>query len=247
MAKATFCPFLLIASEGMSIDEISEKFLDKSILYIDKCFEHEIDIEISRNIWEKTLDLFPWNTRGDQVLMQYVSLWRKLIFIRLQKKAKFIDVCKNEESTNECNQTCNMNMLGDMKYFWYDWLVYWQTGQVIKGKYLNGIFGDEIVCGPKQKHNCFKHIFIQELPEMLILLQPMYLKYPKTLPHKGDFPFVPPTHWGQNNISLKGKNGGYVDKENNEWIWGTHHGDHWDVQLAKGHNYMRVSPDGKKL
>lgn len=73
---------------------------------------------------------------------------------------------------------------------------------------------------------------------------PMYLKYPNTLPC-GEYPFVPPPNWCQSGFELKGNKNGFLDRDGNEWQWGTHHGPHWDVQIARGGGHIRVTPEGR--
>ena len=92
------------------------------------------------------------------------------------------------------------------------------------------------------------------------------------LPSKGTYRYLPPRGYNPCNPLPKGKNGGYIDRFENEWVQGPYHGDpskpffkEWDVQLspigegkwnirggasksqAKGVSYyINVRPDGMK-
>ena len=59
------------------------------------------------------------------------------------------------------------------------------------------------------------------------------------LPSKGTYRYLPPKGYNPCNPLPKGKNGGYIDRFENEWVQGPYHGDpskpffkEWDVQLS---------------
>lgn len=69
----------------------------------------------------------------------------------------------------------------------------------------------------------------------------------KGLPTGGSIPYVPPRHWTSSQPLPRGRRGGYMDADGNEWVAprGRLIGErHWDVQRPDG-QHRNVTKDGE--
>lgn len=73
------------------------------------------------------------------------------------------------------------------------------------------------------------------------------------LPVGGDTPYIPPKNWKRMNLKRKVKINrelcyGYIDINNNIWVWDKMHKNHWDVQQGEKHKtYKKVYLDYDKF
>jgi hypothetical protein len=247
MCKITFCPLLILSSPNLPITRFSEKLLEFASKCIDQCTENKIEIHLAREVWNQIFLSFPWGTAGTDEIKQYVAFWRSAIIGPLNKKIKFHDIEQNKSSCNFSEVICETSKNKELNHEWINWLNYWSDGKLINNKIVKGLATNRECCQNENRSSlCEKFIPVLGKIDLKIVCHPWYLIYPLSLPSTGEYCFVPPIGW-EKLQSRKGKNYGYLDNDNNEWVWDLGHDDHWDVQLNKRNKYIRISADGKEI
>ena len=249
MPEATICPFVLLVDPSTPYNSLNKQFLDFAKKHLDNLEKHDIDIYISKKTFSYIYEMFPWKLRNDNRRSQHISMWLQSVLVPLNKKIKKIENLPFDyNARKKFSFTCGVESDHRLCNSWIDWLSFWYKPPLINNKSLKGL-----VVG----FNCSKHEQLSELCQNYttvysnndwgIVIYPWYHKYKRNLPAEGDFPFKPPLNWQSHSRPLLGKNHGYLDENNNEWIWCKKHKNHWDVQLVHKRGRMRITPNGTEL
>ena len=188
---------------------------------------------IPRDIFDEIMGQWPYNADGYQKIgnQRIDSHTLMLAFTdgRLKKP-------KYDYSAKKNMNCCEKSEINNR---WLGFLISWKEASAnSKGIYPTDACSiDEI--------ECIK--VVHELKTWRLLAFPWLEKTDYKLPTEGDSPYIPPQDWNCINLKRKIKirgemNYGYIDINNDIWVWDKKHKDHWDVQHGGSYRKVYVNP-----
>jgi len=246
MVTGTLCPGLLVASHTIPHALISQKLLDVAKTHIDTCKKLKIRLMISNDVFTRIMVLFPWNCEGNDELRQLTAVWRAAVLTPFTKNCDFVQVPFGEQAPPNGGKGCLIAGDEDLANLWEKWLTHWSNGIAVQDKFIKGVASDPICCTSAHEGYCNRFILVLTADDWQLVRFPWYIKYPLDLPAEGETSFSPPSNWETQPLA-RGPNNGYLDLNDNEWVWDKLHDDHWDVQLVGGDGYKRVTTDGRVI
>jgi hypothetical protein len=249
--SGTICPLLLASSPELPPTCINKKFLEVVKEHIDTCTKFRIQLELSKDVWSRVLELFPWSAYkdgADATMRQRAAFWRQAVLAPLQRNCDMVECTRPTASRSSRSFACLVSGDTSLVAAWDTWLRAWSAGtNKVRSRFEKGIATpQQESCPTGGAHICGDFILVNDAKGWRRVLFPWYLIYPEDLPCEGDLPFAPPPNWRTGRIK-RGPGNGYLDASGNEWVPDKLHRDHWDVQLRHKRGYIRVSADGRTL
>ena len=249
MCKSTLCPLLLIADPTCSAEKIDRDMLEVAANHIDTARNYGLTLEMSYQLFDDLLNRFPWALLKDPQWRGHVFRWQQAVLSPLNKCLRELrpQVPQEEHQPHE-DYHCALSSLDSLCARWAEWLSYWDAGSDF-ANWVDRNIGVPPSCDTdvQPSTDCIKHHRAHREEEWLPARFPWMKVYSAKLPPCGDFPFAPDPNWRQSRRPRKGRQGGYFDREGNEWVWDRKHYDHWNVQLCSGNEYLNVTPEGRIL
>lgn len=249
MTKVTLCPHFLMNYKYDNPNDIEREILSYLTVFLLKLKEFNIRLVLSRKLYSKILETFPWDKGQDNLWIGFIRDWQIQILPHLSK-AELISHEQNEGLV--LDEGCQ-DLSNEIKYIFENFLEVFAGKTIDKQLSEEGVFCNES-CGYRDNYKSFL-IVNQNLNNFKILLYPWLRIYPKNslLPVDGEYKFIPPTNWRSSLVPLKNSREpyGFLDEEGKVWQWDTLHKDHWDVQLSNEGScrgeYLNITPEGKLL
>ena len=248
VCKSTLCPMLLIADPTCPREKIDSD-MEVVANHIDTVKKYGLTLEMSQQLYDDLFNRFPWALINDPEWRQVVFLWQQAVLTPLRKcPLNLIPQVPQKEHQPHEDYHCALSSLDTLCMRWSEWLSYWDAGSNFANQVDRNI-GVPPSCDAdvQPSTDCIKHHRAHREEEWLPARFPWMKIYSAKLPPDGDFPFVPEPHWRQSRRPRRGNQGGYLDREGNQWVWDPQHYDHWDVQLYRENRYLNVTPEGRIL
>jgi len=238
MTKATFCPHLIINIKMTNPADVEDNYILPLCSFLHYIEEKGVPCYFPREIFVNFQHAFPWDLAHDEIWSENLNLWHTALIQKLNR-INLEDITLTQQvqpAVKRCNGVTQLH-------------------ENIFEEFLNN-FGSKSLAGAKNEESIFSpppicckyedYIQISCEEDYIKSIHSWYKLYPLDLPHKGDKPFIPPSHW-KGMVKIKhGQQGGFLDKDGREWVWDKMHNDHWDVQMKKPvtGKYDKVTPEG---
>lgn len=248
MTRLTLCPHYLMNYKYDNPLDIEKNILSVLTLFLLKIKECNFKLVLSRSLYEKILETFPWHKGDDDKWKGFILNWQAQVLPYLNRAELISHNNNGELIIGECCGDVNE----EINYIFENFLKVFAEKGIARQLSEEGIFCAES-CGYEDDYRSFL-IVNQKTNNFETLSHPWLRIYKnaKKLPTKGEYPFVPPDNWRASLDPLRSSNHpyGYIDNKGKMWVWDDLHKTHWDVQnnqeTVRG-NYLNVSPEGKVL
>lgn len=248
MSKMTICPHYLMDFKYDNPADIENNILSVLTLFLLKVKEHNLKLVLSKSLYEKILETFPWDKGYDNQWKGFILDWQAQILPYLNRAELISHEFNDELVVGECCVDVNE----EIKSIFESFLELFAGKGVARQLSEEAIFCSES-CGYEDDYKSFL-IVNQNFNNLETLLHPWLRIYKNVnkFPTEGQYTFVPPDNWRASLNPLRSSNDpyGYIDNKGKMWVWDDMHKTHWDVQdsqeTVRG-KYLNISPEGNLL